>query len=176
MILNRRPRLFTHLRSPRYFLDLAARRSYVNFSREQRASGLSARTKRHGMARSPIQRAEDPSGSTIPRATASRSSAFRAGTARITPTRHAAISWMPGRLLATADPVNETPLHVLARLTSPLHLQVTFSSHQGHALCCRSPKLIHSFRMMTRIPMISDLRRLSGWRTCFSVLELSDRI
>ncbi|KOC70298.1 hypothetical protein WH47_02801, partial [Habropoda laboriosa] len=37
---------------------------------------------------------------------------------RITPTRHAAISWMPGRLLATADPLNETPLHELARLTS----------------------------------------------------------
>ena len=48
---------------------------------------------------------------------------------RITPTRHAtprhatpcyaAISWKPGRFLGTPDLVNKTPLHVLARLTSP---------------------------------------------------------
>ncbi|KYN11810.1 Aryl hydrocarbon receptor repressor [Trachymyrmex cornetzi] len=32
---------------------------------------------------------------------------------------YAAISWKPGRFLGTPDPVNKTPLHVLARLTSP---------------------------------------------------------
>lgn len=42
-----------------------------------------------------------------------------AAAARIGATRHATISWMPGRLLATTDPLNETPLHELARLTSP---------------------------------------------------------
>lgn len=91
-------------------------------TRAEDKSGSNARTERHGMAPMGLtiqQRGEDPSGSTITGATASRSSAFRAATARITPARHAAISWMPGRLLATTDPLNETPLHELARLTSP---------------------------------------------------------
>lgn len=101
----------------RYFLDLSVLASIRGLLTRGEGVGAHARngTAWHGWKRGRGSM-EDPRG---PRPPEALLLVPCAAAARIGATRHATISWMPGRLLATTDPLNETPLHELARLTSP---------------------------------------------------------